>query len=146
MILYCKKCKSQNHVKAGFITGEQRYLCKDCGCKFVPTRHKGKSEKTKMTAVWLYCHGLSFRTIAKFFNVNVRSVFNWVKAYAKANYVKPIPESDSVIVELDEMWHYLQSKKLQSGYGRLIAVIPINLLTGSVEGEIKLHFQNSTND
>jgi transposase-like protein len=143
MILYCKKCKSQNYVKAGFVTGEQRYLCKDCGCKFVPTRQKGKCEKTKMTAVWLYCHGFSFRTIAKFFNVNVRSVFNWVKAYAKANYVKPIPESDAVVIELDEMWHFIQSKKLQSGFGRLIAVIPINLSTGSVEGEIKLHFQSS---
>jgi len=78
-------------------------------------------------------------------NVNVRSVFNWVKAYAKANYVKPIPESDGVIIELDEMWHFIQSKKLLSGYGRLIAVIPVNLSTWNVEGEIKLHFQNSTN-
>lgn len=146
MILYCKKCKSQNYVKAGFIAGEQRYLCKDCGYKFVPTRQKGKCEKTKMTAVWLYCHGLSFRTIAKFFGVNVRSVFNWVKDYAKANYTKPIPVSDSVIVELDEMWHYVTSKKIPFGYGRLIVVIPTNLSTGSVEGEIKLHFQNSTND
>jgi len=109
------------------------------------------------TAVWMYCHGLSFRTIAKFFNVNVRSVFNWVKAYAKANYVKPIPESDAVIIELDEMWHFIHSKKVKSGFGRLIAVIPINrrslaglpassdLSTGSVESGIKLHFQSSTN-
>ena len=129
VILYCKKCESENYVKAGFIKGEQRYLCKDCGCKFVPTRQKGKSKQVKLTAVWLYCHGLSFRTIAKFFNVNVRSVFMWVKAFAKLNYVKPVPTSDGVVVELDEMRHYLHSKKLKSGYGRLIAVIPINLST-----------------
>ena len=140
--MYCKKCGGEHHVKAGFIKGEQRYLCKACGCKFVPTRQKGKDEKTKMTAVWLYCHGLSFRTIAKYFQVNVRSVFNWVKVFAKENYVKPEPSDDAVIVlELDEMWHYLKDKKTNSGYGRLIAAIPINLSTGNAEGEIRLHFQ-----
>ena len=81
----CKKCDSENHVRAGFIKGEQRYPCKDCGCKFVPTREKGKPKHVKLTAVWLYCHGLSFRTIAKFFKVDVRSVFNWVKTFAKLN-------------------------------------------------------------
>jgi len=131
--MYCKKCKSENHVKAGFINKEQRYLCKDCGCKFVPTRQKGKDEKTKLTAVWLYCHGLSFRTIAKFFKVNVRSVFNWVKSFAVKNYVKPEPSNDvdsAIVLELDEMWHYIKSKKIGSGYGKLIVAIPINLLTG----------------
>jgi IS1 family transposase/transposase-like protein len=109
----CKKCGSNIYVKAGFIKGEQRYLCKICDCKFVPTRQKGKDEKTKMTAIWLYCHGLSFRTIAKFFKVNVRSVFNWVKTFALKNYVKPEPTSDitEIVLELDEMWHYINSKK-----------------------------------
>ena len=143
----CKKCNSENYVKAGFIKNEQRYLCKNCGCKFVPTRQKGKDEKTKLTAVWLYCHGLSFRTIAKYFKVNVRSVFNWVKSFAIKNYVKPEPSEDSVIVlELDEMWHYINSKKTNFGYGRLIVAIPINLSTGSVEGETLIHFQDSSTE
>jgi len=143
--MYCKKYNGENHVIAGFIKGEQRYLCKDCGCKFVPTRQRGKDKKTKLTAVWLYCHGLSFRTIAKLFKVNVRSVFNWVKAFAIENYVKPEPPEDSVIMlELDEMWHYVNSKKTKFGYGRLIVAIPINLSTGNVEGETLIHFQNSS--
>jgi transposase-like protein len=145
MILRCKKCGSENNVKAGLIDGEQRFKCKDCGCQFVPTRQRGKDERTKLTAVWLYAHGLSFRTIAKFFKVNVRSVYVWVKAFAQQNYVKPEPQGEAVIVELDEMWHYLYSKKDNTGYGKLIAVIPINLLTGSVEGETMLHLPNSTN-
>ena len=143
--MYCKKCGGETYVKAGFINGEQRYLCKICGCKFVPTKQRGKPDNVKLTAIWLYCHGLSFRTIAKYFKVNVRSVFNWVKSFAKVNYIKPAPSSDGVIVELDEMWHYLKSKKLKSGYGRLIVAIPINLSTGNAEGEITLHFQNSMN-
>ena len=142
----CKKCNGENHVKAGFVKGEQRYKCKNCGCQFVPTRQKGKSEKDKLTAVWMYAHGFSLRTVAKFFHVSHRAVYEWVRAYAFCNYHKPEPNGDSVIVELDEMWHYVHSKKLKYGYGRLIVAIPINLSTGSVEGETMIHFQNSSSD
>ena len=138
----CKKCKSENRVKAGRINGEQRYKCKDCGCLYVPSRQRGRSEKDKLTAVWLYSHGLSFRAIAKFFKVSHKAVYDWVKAYAICNYVKPEPEGEAVVIELDEMWHYLHSKKTKSGYGRLIAVIPVNLSTGSADGEIMIHFQD----
>ena len=108
-------------MKAGFVKGEQRYKCRKCGCQFVPTRHKGRSKQEKLTAVWLYSHGLSFRAIAKFLKVNVRSVFVWVKKFAEENYSKPEPISDSVVIELDEMWHFLRSKKDLFGFGRLIA-------------------------
>ena len=75
-------CAASEYVKAGFVKGEQRYKCKKRGCQFAPTRHKGKSEQEKLKAVWLYSHGLSFRAIAKFFKVNVRSFFVWVKKFA----------------------------------------------------------------
>ena len=42
-LLHCKKCGSQNHVKAGFVKGKERYKCKDWGCQFVPTKQRGKS-------------------------------------------------------------------------------------------------------
>ena len=144
--MYCKKCGGESHVKAGFVKGEQRYKCKVCGCKFVPTRQHGKTEKEKMTAIWLYCHGLSLRTIAKFFKVTATSVLKWVRTYARDNYEKPAPQSDAVIVELDEMWHFLFSKKEKSGFGRLIVAIPVNLSTGNVEGETMIHFPSFMKD
>jgi transposase len=146
MVLNGKKCGGEKHVKAGFIKGEQRYLCKDCGCKFVPTRQHGKPPKDKLLAVWLYCHGLSFRTIAKLFKVSPKAVFVWVKTFAKENYVKPEPQGESVIVELDEMGHDLHAKKHRSGYGKRIVAIPVNSSTGNVEGEIMLHLQGFTSD
>jgi transposase len=146
MKMYCKKRGSKKHVKAGFVSGEQRYLCKDCGCKFVPTRHRGKPQRDKMLVVWLYLHGLSFRTIAKLFKVSHKAIYDWVKAFAKENYVKPEPQGEAVVVELDEMWHYLCSKKDKSGFGKLIAAIPVNLSTGSVESATMLHFQGFTKD
>ena len=142
----CKKCSGDNHFKAGFVDGEQRYKCKKCGHQFIPTRQRGRSENTKLIAVWLYVSGLSYRRIAKFFNVTHRAVYEWVKAYAFINYHKPEPVGDAVIIELDEMWHFIHSKKLKSGYGRLIVVIPINLSTGNAEGETMLHFQSFMKD
>ena len=140
----CKKCGKQNYVKAGFIRGEQRYLCKECGCKFVPTRQQGKPEKDKLLAIWLYMHGLFFRAVAKLFNVTHKSVYDWVKAFAIFNYTKPEPQGKAVIIELDEMWHFIHSKKNKSGYGKLIVAIPVNLSTGSAADEITLHLQNFT--
>ena len=116
----CKKCNASEYVKAGFVKGEQRYKCKKCGCQFVPTRHKGKSKEEKLKAVWLYSHGLSFRTIAKFLKVSANAVIKWIKKFAEDNYSKPVPSSDSVIIELDEMWHFVDSKKDQFGFGKLI--------------------------
>jgi transposase len=144
MILKCKKCASEKRVRAGFIKGEQRWLCKACGCKYVPTRHHGRPERDKLWAVLLYLHGLSFRAIAKLLDTSASAVYNWVKAYAKANYIKPEPKGEAVVVELDEMWHFIHSKKQESGYGKLIAAIPINLSTGNVADEIMLHLRGFT--
>ena len=115
----CKKCQSSEYVKAGFVKGEQRYKCKHCGCQFVPTRHKGRSDQEKLTAVKLYAHGLSFRTIGKLLKVSAQSVFVWVKNFAESNYSKPTPTDDGVVIELDEMWHFLHLKKDKFGFGKL---------------------------
>ena len=104
----CKKCQSSEYTKAGFVKGEQRYKCKKCGCQFVPTRHKGRSEEEKREAVKLYSHGLSFRAIAKLLKVSAQSVFVWVKNFAENNYTKPTPNDDGVVIELDEMWHFMR--------------------------------------
>ena len=125
---------------------EQRYKCKKCGCQFVPIRNKGRSKEEKLMAVWLYSHGLSFRAIAKLLKVSARSVFVWVKQFAEDNYSKPIPQNESVIIELDEMWHFLHSKKDKFGFGKLTVEQQNNSLTGNVGQEILKHLQNCIED
>ena len=117
----------REYVKAGFVKGDQRYKCKKCWYQFVPTRQKGRPKEEKLEAVWLYAHGLSFRTIAKFLKVSATAVIKWVKKYAEDNYSKPAPPSDSVVIELDEMWHFVDSKKDQFGFGKLTAEQQSNL-------------------
>ena len=144
-VILCKKCEGKEVVKAGKIGGNQRYKCKACGHQFQPNKHKGKPESVKRLAVLLYLLGLSMRTIARIVRTDVHAVYRWIRTFAEENYEKPAPQASEVIIELDEMWHFITSKKTNVGCGRLIAVIPVNLSTGSVEGATTLHFQNFTN-
>ncbi len=71
----------------------------------------------KLEAVLLYLGGLSLNATAKHLDVSVQSVLNWVRDFAKANYEKPEPEK-VVVVELDEFWHFVGSKKNEFGSGK----------------------------
>jgi len=55
----------------------------------------------------------------------------WARAFAEKTYEKPEPDQ-TVIVEIDEMLHYLYAKKTNSGSGKLIVAIPVSSLTGDV--------------
>ncbi len=134
----CKKCGGKEHNKNGFVKGHQRYKCKNCGYQFVPTLQKGFDEQTKLIACLLYISGLSLRTIARLLHTSATSVLSWVRKFALENYEKPQPNSEAVIVQLDEMWHFLHLKKTNFGYGKLIVLIQDSLLIGNVAIVIRI--------
>ncbi len=74
--------------------------------------------------------------IARMFDVRPSTVLYWIRNFALKIYEKPTPQGD-VVVELDEMWHFLESKKLKFGFGRRIAALPVNWLTGNAETEVQ---------
>jgi transposase-like protein len=129
--MICRKCGSEHNVKSGKVGGAQRYKCKGCGFQFTKEVANGRGADERGKAVALYLLGLSMRAIAKVFRVNVSTVLYWVRNFAAAAYAKPTPRG-AVVVELDEMWHFIQSKKTSSGSGRLIVALPVNSLTGNV--------------
>jgi hypothetical protein len=99
---------------------------------------------TKIVALFLYISGLSLRRIAKATCAGPHTVYRWILEYDRANYEKPEPQGEAVVVELDEMALFAL-KKDEFGFGRLIVAIPINLSTGSAEGETMIHFKDFTN-
>lgn len=131
--MFCPKCHNAHSFKNGYHHGKQRYKCKSCGFQYTQTRPRGKPIETKCLAVLLYVNGLSFRAIGKIVNVSHKTVYEWVKAFGLQTYEKPQPTGE-IIVELDEMWHYLTHKKTSSGFGKHIVVLQVNSLTGNVEG------------
>jgi transposase-like protein len=128
----CPKCPSAYSSKNGKRNGKQCYVCIECGYQFTLTEYElDRRESMKRIAVALYLVGLSMRTIAKLLSVNASTIMRWIKAFSIENYMKPTPKGP-VIIELDEMWHFINSKKTNSGYGRLIVALPVNSLTGNV--------------
>ena len=138
----CKKCGGKEHSKNGFVKGHQRYKCKNCGYQFVPTLRKGFDKQTKLTACLLYINGLSLRTIARLLNTSATSVLSWVRKFALQHYEKPQPNAEAVVIQLDEMWHFLHLKKTNFGYGKLIVLIHGNPLTGNVAIVIPIHLKS----
>jgi len=130
----CIKCGSKKTVKNGLRAGQQSYLCRECGYQFMSDRPTA-SDKLKLRAVALYCAGLSFRTIGVLLGYANTSILYWVREFATAHYQKPVPKGE-LILELDEMWHFLGSKKTNYGFGKHIAEQLDNLSTGNAAIEI----------
>ena len=69
-----------------------------------------------------------------------------MKTFAKNNYSKPAPIDDSVVIELDEIWHFVRSKKDKFGFGKLIAE-PQNISSiGNVAPEMLKHLEKCISD
>ncbi len=111
MGLRCKRCGSEEYVKNGMMRGKQRFLCKGCGLNFTDTPARGKPLAMKVAAVLLYVSGLSMNRTAKLLGVSTPTIQAWLEQFAQAYAQKPEPEGRAVVIELDEMWHYL--KKLE---------------------------------
>ena len=132
MGLRCKGCGGEEHVKNGFMRGKQRYRCKACGLNFTDTPPRGLPLRLKVEAVLLYVSGLSMNRTAKLLGVSTPSVMTWIERFAEVYGQKPEPEGRAVVVELDEMWHFLKKRPTSSGSGRLGIVLQAAWLTGSV--------------
>ena len=137
----CPKCQSREVVKNRKVQEKQRYKCKSCSLQFTRLTPRGRPAQEKAMAVTLYTLGLSIRAIARLIGVSPTAVLKWIKTFAKTHYEKPAP-GDAIIVELDEMWHYLGSKKTSYGSGKLIVEKLESLLTGNVEEGIRVRYRN----
>jgi transposase-like protein len=131
MGLRCKRCGSGEHVRNGLMRGKQRYRCKACGLNFTDTPPRGMPLRIKVTAVLLYLSGLSMNRTAKLLGVSTPSVMAWIEQFAAVYAQKPEPEGRAVVVELDEMWHFLKKRPTSSGSGRLGIALQTGSSTGS---------------
>ena len=108
----CPYCQGQHLIKNGSAYGVPKWQCKDClrQTSFKPPR--GEPLWKKETAALLYTLGLSMNAIAKQLGVSTPSILNWIRAHAATHAPRPQPDpGESVVVmELDELWHFLQKK------------------------------------
>ena len=107
----CPQCQSDRLVNNGSVAGKPKKLCKRCGFQFTRTTPRGKPLTTKINAVLFYLSGISMNRIAFLLRVSAQSVLNWIRAFATEHYKKPEPAGKTIILQLDEMWHYLKKKR-----------------------------------
>ena len=128
----CKNCQSRHIVKNGIVRNQQRYKCKECGYNFVEgdKRFKQSTKVKKALAIILYSLSrASFRFLAKLFNTNVSQTYRWIRRegdlFSEEEVSGEIQE-----IEIDEMWHYIQSKKTKNGSSKPWIVSEGELLPG----------------
>ena len=91
--------------------GHQRYRCKACGRNFTATPARGRPPAMKALAVLLYALGnVSQGMIARLLGVSHVAVYKWVRAAGEGAPAPSATPSDN-IVQIDEMWHFVDGKK-----------------------------------
>jgi transposase len=131
MDITCKKCGSAQYIKYGFIREEQRYKCIECKCQFTLTKYRGVHPALKGFAIVLYAYcGVSMNKIAKMFKVSTVAVLKWVRG-AALKTTAPIPVTDSNIVMIDEVWHFVNGKKTKYGFGEPLMGYRVELSDGN---------------
>lgn len=111
--VHCKGCGSAAFVRNGMVRGHQRYRCRACGCNFTDTPRRGKPLAMKALAVLLYAMGnASYGMIARLLGVSEAAVFKWICKEAAG---LPEPATPAEVVQLDEMWHFVDGKKQMLG-------------------------------
>ena len=98
---------------------------------FTDTPARGKPLALKAAAVLLYVSGLSMNRTAKLLGVSTPTIQAWLEQFAAAYAQKPEPEGRAVVIELDEMWHYLKKSQSRSGSGKLGIVLQGGWWTGN---------------
>ena len=144
MGLRCKGCGSEEHVKNGLMRGKQRYRCRACGPNFTDTPPRGMPLAVKAAAVLLYVSGLSMNRTAKLLGVSTPTVQAWLERFAEDHAKKPEPEGRALVIELDEMWHYLKKNPRSSGSGKLGIVLQGGSWTGNAAVAIELPWSGSS--
>ena len=120
IINHCPKCQSANIIKNGTTrAGKQKYQCKECGTYGTLNPTVAYSPERKAEIMGAYHERSSLRGLERTFGVARQTVAKWLKE--EANILPKMPplaeaQPDDVL-ELDELWSFVGSKKTNDGFG-----------------------------
>ncbi len=102
------------------MNGRQRYKCKFCGCNYTRSGRHRIDRDIRIRCIQLYLEGVGFRGISRLMGVSHVIIQHWVKELGdKIEQFRPqTGEIETVsVMELDEMWHFIQKKQTNVGSG-----------------------------
>jgi transposase-like protein len=120
----CKFCFSNELVKSGKARSKQRYCCKACGKNQIAgDRRVRYSNKTRYLALAMYLNSAGFRSIGRVLGVPFQLVYHWVRKageLVEEKISKKVnPAKEIAILEMDELYTYIQKKTGKYEYGLL---------------------------
>lgn len=120
----CKFCDGKKLVKNGIVRDLQRYRCNKCKKNQVLGDRRVKySNKIRHLALAMYLNNAGFRCIGRVLQVPFQLVHSWVRKAGDLveNEVakRSNPAREIEILEMDELYTYIQKKSGRYGYGLL---------------------------
>jgi transposase-like protein len=131
--MQCHHCGSGDYRLNGSYQGVQRYICKSCGRSFTD-RGERFDKATKAKALDMYLNNVGIRKIARFTGASPAGVLKWIKKAAEAMAARLAKASQTVgqdlpdVIEMDEIYTFVQKNSGEPSYGLLIAGDKVALL------------------
>lgn len=116
----CPKCHSDKNIKAGIVNKRQRYKCKSCSFYYTVAYKAGITPKLKRLALMMYLEGLGSGHISKALGVSSATIQSWIRAFNLKTADLPMVQQEVKQVAIDEMHHYIGSRKTKGGAGMML--------------------------
>ena len=120
----CPYCQSFETSKYGSVRGIARRKCRLCLKSYTGKGPKGAPASMKRMAVHMYLEGNGFSSIGRILGYSKTAVFYWVREAGNRLAVsKPLADDlpkSLPVMEFDEMWHFVQKKVENYGFGLLM--------------------------
>jgi transposase-like protein len=144
----CKYCLGKQLVKHGFVRSKQRYVCRDCGKNQVAGDNRIKYDNaTRRLALAMYLNSSGIRAIGRTLNVPYQLVSQWIEHAGKIieHEIRnlQINPRNIAILEMDELFTYVQKNAAKCEYGWLLIETEVRLLrltSAAAHGKTLGHF------
>lgn len=131
--MQCHHCGSGEYRKNGSYRAVQRYICKSCGRSFGDNGERF-DKAAKAQALDMYLNNVGIRKIARFTGASPAGVLKWIRKAAEAMADRLDHAAEQVraelpdIIEMDEIYTFIQKNSAAPSYGLLIAGDKVALL------------------
>ncbi len=115
----CPNCGSNWIINYGKDREKQTVLCRNCERRHTPSaKRRFHSDQIRRLAARMYWNGVSGAAIARILEVNVRTVYSWIKNLVEwgkkaldAKRASTYSNRTAAAISIDEMWTYQDSNK-----------------------------------
>ena len=123
--MHCPRGEHSDLIKRGTKDGYQRYVCRGC-CRYCTDKPVKFSAQTKAMAVQMYLNSMGIRAIGRVLHASPAAVLNWIRkehgaVQQRLAQAKPVPADAPDIIEMDEIYTYVQKNNSERSFGPPIA-------------------------